>query len=192
MELESQRPVGKFTKLKFKVKGWPRWVKILLIIAILITLASLLVPKKDTALGAIKTIQVEKQDIEQSIITNGRLESTEKQEFFTPVDSTLMELSVKVGDRVEKGQVLGRLDTNELGRQYQQAVAKLAALEASLARAQAVDDELALKQAEASYDKAKNNLERINYLFQGEAIPIEQVEAAKVEYARAEVDYQQA
>ncbi|MEG6510665.1 efflux RND transporter periplasmic adaptor subunit [Desulforamulus ruminis] len=191
LELENQKALGKWTKIKGRIKGLPRWLKWTTVILLgLGVLAGILFSRPDSGNGLpMETAKVEKRGIEQSIVANGGLDSENKQEFFTPEDSTLMELSVKVGDRVRKGQVLGRLDTMELGRLNEEANAKLAQLEAELVRARANDDGLNLAHAEAAFNKAKNKLERITYLHKEGAVTVEELEAAKVEFTQAQADY---
>ncbi|CCO08147.1 HlyD family secretion protein [Desulforamulus hydrothermalis] len=187
MEIQRVEEAGRFVKLKH-IKGWPRRVKITLGLGLLLVMASVLMTFNRTNGGlVVQTAKAEKRFIEQSVMSSGRLEAAEKQEFFTPVDSTLMELSVKVGDRVSQGQVLGRLDTQELGRLYQQAVARLAGLEANLVRARATNDQLNFNAADAAYQKAKNKLDRISLLYSAGAVTIEELEQAKADLAQAEV-----
>ncbi len=180
-------------KMLEKVKGWPKWIKWLLGLLMPLLLIAGVVTANQEESGIILTAEkVQKRDIVQSVISNGRLESADKQEFFTPVDSTLMELSVDVGDKVKKGELLGRLDTLELGRQYQDAKAKLAQRQAELAEAMASDDGLSLAAAEALYAKEKNNYERMEYLYKEGAVTKQELEDAKSSYAQAEVNYNEA
>ncbi|WP_238442636.1 efflux RND transporter periplasmic adaptor subunit [Desulforamulus reducens] len=191
--MENAGEASKFQKIKARFKGWPRWLKWLLGIIFLLGLGLLFFYNRSNNDDmVVQTTKVEMKSIEQSVMSTGKLESAEKQEFFTPVDSTLMEISVKVGDRLKKGQVLGRLDTQELGRLYQQAVAKLAGLEAQLARAKATDDQLTLEYNTASYEKAKNQLDRMTELHRGGAVAKTELEQAKVDFAKAEADYKEA
>lgn len=191
MELEKEQE--RVSGFKAKIRRLPRWLKwVVGIIAVLTAAVVIIGPKLKNTTVMMDTTKIAKQDLKRSVISSGRLESANKQEFFTPVDSTLMELNVEVGDRVKKGQVLGRLDTLELGRQYEDAKAKLAGREADLAKAKAKDDKLALKEAETRFNKAKNNLERKTYLFKEGAIVSEEVETAKAEYVEAETRYKEA
>jgi HlyD family secretion protein len=176
-----------------KVKGLPKWSKWLLTILLVVFIVETAISSANSKDGVpVITGDVEKRGIERSIITSGRLESADKQEFFTPVDSTLMELAVKVGDRVKKGQVLGRLDTLELGRQYENAKANLAIKEAELAKAMAINDDLDLAAAKAQYEQAKNNYDRIEQLYNGGAVNIQEMENAEVSFTQAEASYHQA
>ncbi|MEG6616186.1 efflux RND transporter periplasmic adaptor subunit [Peptococcaceae bacterium 1198_IL3148] len=183
----------KVIALWLKIKGLPTWSKwlltTLLVIFIIGTLLSI-TGNKDTGV-TVMTGKIEKRSVERSIISSGSLESVDKQEFFTPVDSTLMELTVEVGDRVKKGEVLGRLDTLELGRQYENAKANLAIKEAELAKALAINDELELAAAKAQYDQAKNHYDRTERLYNEGVVNLEEMESARVSYAQADANYQQ-
>ncbi|MDD3023099.1 MAG: efflux RND transporter periplasmic adaptor subunit [Syntrophomonadaceae bacterium] len=137
----------------------------------------------------VQMMDLKLEDIERNVVSNGRLEAATRQDFFTPVDSTLMELKVKAGDRVKKGDVLGRLDSLELARKYKNSLAVLAARQAELAKAEAVSDELNLQEAEAQYQKAQNHLERIEQLYKAGAVNIEEQESARVEEAKAKALY---
>lgn len=163
----------------------------MVIVIVLIIGAGLLIKGKNTPLP-VEVAVVGKQDLERSVFTNGRLKAVQEQNFFTPVNSTLMELKVKAGDRVHKGDVLGRLDTLELGRLYEEARANLASKEADLARAEAQSDHLDFKLAEAEYIKAKNNWDRVNTLHQAGAITLTELETSQVDLAKAEATYNEA
>ncbi len=193
MESELQQESHQQSGLRQKIKGWPRWLKWALCIVILLgTAAAAAVPRLSGNSLPVNVINIQKQDIERNVVASGRLEAVDKQEFFAPVDSTLMELAVEVGDRVKKGQFLGRLDTLELGRRYEQAKAELAGKQAALAAGKAVRDDLTLKQTKAQYDQAKNHLERIAFLHEQGAVTTEELESARVDLARADTEYQKA
>jgi HlyD family secretion protein len=142
----------------------PKWLKRLIVIILIIGIIGTIVfvKRSGQSVVPVQIGSVTQQDLNRTVVTSGRLKAVDEQEFFTPEDSTLMELNVKLGDRVKKGDVLGRLDTLELARLYQNAVATLASKKAELARAEAQDDGLILKNAEAAYIKPKNHLDRVN------------------------------
>lgn len=180
-------------KTRSKLKNIPKGIKWLGgILLLLLLIGKLAFPKASADGITVLTDEVTKRAIERSVISSGQLESANKQEFFTPVDSTLMELSVEVGDQVKKGQVLGRLDTLELGRRYEDAKANLAIKEAALARGLATNDQLNLEAALAQYQQAKNNLERTEHLYKEGVVNINELEAARVNYSQANANYQEA
>lgn len=191
MQETKTRTVGK--RIKSAVAKIPRWLKwVLVIILVLAVAGGALVVKSKNSPIPVEASKVNKQTIERNVFANGRLKAVNEQTFFTPADSTLMELRVQLGDQVKKGDVLGRVDSLELARLYQNAVAVLAGKESELARAQAVNDLLGLKMAEADYNKANNHYTRIEQLFEAGVVNIEEMESARFDLARADNSYQEA
>lgn len=190
MKLELEGAGGKWiTKIK-NISTRKKWITGIILL-LLIALGTFMASRGEQPLP-VEMATVELEDIERTVVSNGRLEAVARQDFFTPVDSTLMELKVKAGDRVKKGEVLGRLDSLELARKYKNSLALLAAREAELAKAEAVNDELKLKEAEVQYQKANNHLERVEHLYDAGAVNIEEREAAQVEEAKAQALYNEA
>lgn len=184
---------GAGLKWKTKIKNLSRRKKWIIAIAVVLVMVSgiFLFTRGETPLP-VQMADLKKEDIERTVVSNGRLEAATRQDFFTPVDSTLMELKVKAGDRVKKGDILGRLDSLELARKYKNSLAILAARQADLAKAEAVSDELNLKGSEAQYQKAKNHLDRIEELYKAGAVNIEELESARVEEAKANALFNEA
>ncbi|MEA4926889.1 MAG: efflux RND transporter periplasmic adaptor subunit [Syntrophomonadaceae bacterium] len=175
------------------VKSWPRWAKVAGLVGLLVIFAAVWGATHQSGKTAlVKTGKIERQDVRRVVFTNGNLEAQNQQTFFSPVESTLMELNVKLGDRVTQGQVLGRLDTMELGRLYQQALSNLAGKEAELAGAMASNDEQQFKAAEAAYIKDKNHRDRIKSLFAAGASSLADLEEAESILQNSYTAYQEA
>ncbi len=184
-----------------KLKALPRWKKTALIVVFIAVVSTGVwaLTGGDGNATMVKTAQVQKQDLERVVFTSGSLEAENQHTFFSPVESTLMELKVKAGDRVKKGDVLGRLDTLELERRYQEALSNLAGKEADLAKARASDDVQQFKEAEAAYNKSRNHYDRVKSLFEAGAVNREELEEAEADmqskltsYERARVMMEQA
>lgn len=192
MQLENDAKVGKIATIRARIKSIPRWIKwVSLLIIIVCIVGAFVINSKNKPLP-VGIYQMKTENIERVVFASGRLEAMDEQEFFTPVDSTLMELSVKVGDRVKAGDVLGRLDTLELERRYKDAMATLAGREAELARVKATSDVLNLKSAEMEYTKSKNKMTRLTALQAAGAVSQEEIETAQVDLARTEAAYEEA
>ncbi len=191
MQEKKTKTAGK--RIRSAVARIPKWLKWVLVIFLVFAIAggALIVKSKNSPIP-VEASKINKQTIERNVFANGRLKAVNEQTFFTPVDSTLMELKVKLGDQVKKGDVLGRLDSLELARLYQNAVAILSSKESELAKAQAVNDLLGLKMAEADYNKANNHYTRMEQLFQAGAVNVEEMESARLDLARADNSYQEA
>jgi len=180
-------------RLANTVGSWPRWAKVVGFVILLIGVASIWgVNHNNGQPLLVKVAKIERQDVKRVVFTNGNLEAENQHTFFSPVESTMMELNIKLGDRVKKGQILGRLDTMELGRLHQQALSNLASKEADLASAQSSSDEQQYKAAEASYRKDKNHSDRIKELFEAGACSIEELETAEATMQNSQTDYQKA
>jgi macrolide-specific efflux system membrane fusion protein len=99
------------------------------------------------------------------------------------------QLAVQVGDRVKAGQVIARLEQDDLRAAVEKARADLAAAEAKLAtvrngaRTQEIQaSEAAFRQAEANRLLAQVNLERYRALYQDGGIALQVVDTAARDY----------
>lgn len=192
MSGEQEMKARKNGKFSFRMRNWPRWGKWIfgiLIFTVLLGVPAFLATKNKGSALSVVTTKIARQEIEKTVVANGRLDAATKQEFFAPVDSILMDLSVKVGDAVKKGQNMGRLDTLALQRDLEDAKAQLAGKKAALAKARSTNDQLALKHKEAQYDQAKKQLERQESLYQQGVVTVEALEEARTQFAGAEKEY---
>ena len=71
----------------------------------------------------VKTVKAEIKPIQDNVFASGRVRLCAKQEFYTFTGTTVEELSVSPGDRVSKGQVLGKLNAEEIEDDYNEAKA---------------------------------------------------------------------
>ena len=179
-------------KVRAIVAKVPRWLKWVFIILLVVVIAGALIVKSNNSPLPVEGYIISQQNLERNVFASGHLKAVNEQSFFTPEDSTLMELNVKLGDRVKKGETLGRLDSMELARLYQNAAAALSRKEAELAQAEGVNNLLGLKMAEADYNKANNHYTRVKRLLQAGAANAEDMEAAQLDLARTENAYYEA
>lgn len=175
------------------VGGWPRWARAGCLILLLGSAATIWgVAHGQGQAMLVKVGKIERQDVKRIVFTNGNLEAENQHTFFSPVESTMMELNIKLGDRVTKGQILGRLDTMELGRLYQQALSNLASKEADLAAALASNDDQQYRAAEASYIRDKNHRDRTKALYDAGACSAEELETAESAMQTSRIAYEEA
>jgi RND family efflux transporter MFP subunit len=117
-------------------------------------------PKKDPP----KTAKVERGDVVVAVRETGTVEPIKRVEVKSKVAGALVLLAVEEGDRVEKGQLIARLDAPEVEAQRDQARAQLDAARARLeqARLSYVRDrelvESQVKQAEANLRVARSGV----------------------------------
>jgi len=134
---------------------------------------------------AIRSTIVERGTMLVAVSASGSVEPQARVDLAFEVPGLVAEVSVAVGDAVETGDVLARLDTDQLALQVQQAQASLASAEAQLAQLQAnaqpgeIENAQAnLRAAEAQVGAAAANLDQL----QGDASEA-QIAAAEAELA---------
>lgn len=158
----------------------------------------------------IKVEPVKAQRLAVGIKTTGQIETlpNQKVEVRAPVSGTVVELLVKPGDKVSKGQVLAVLSSSELGQLRVESVSKRAEAEGNLQQAQAdfklaqenYDRQLQISAAEIA--QAKTQLTAVTQQYEQEQQLVNnrsvvkvakenyqrQVEISQAEIARAETE----
>lgn len=128
-------------------------------------------PAVKEALRPVRTLTVQAQTGERTRTLAGTAQAGQESRLSFKVGGTLSQLGVKVGDRVDAGQVIARIDPKDLQLQVQQA-------EASLAN------------AEAQFRNADADYERVRSLYEKGNTSRKDLDAARAgsESARAQVD----
>jgi HlyD family secretion protein len=141
------------------------------------------VGKKAGWFGKAATIKVAveyaiRREITETITANGRIQPEKEVKISPDVSGEIVELNVKEGDSVEKGQLLLRIKPDVYISQRDRSLAAI-----SSARAR-------LTQAEAQFKQAELSFERTKQLFSENAISQSDYEQAEASYnvAKAEVD----
>jgi len=176
-----------------------RW-KVLLGLGLVLLVVALvmlnLARSRSEAAIPVSTVSVETQEIENTVFATGALEPAERQEFFAVTGATLDELMVAEGDRVQRGDVLGRLDTAALRAELHNAEAALAkqrALYREKVRPDPEDlapDEAAVRQSAVQLELAEADLERTQFLFDQGAVPEVDLEKARALALQREAEHE--
>jgi HlyD family secretion protein len=157
-------------------------LKILLpIVLVLIIFA--VIGKKQGWFGKALTIKVavensEKRTIIETITANGKIQPEKEVKISPDVSGEIVELTIKEGDQVKKGQLLLRIKPDTYISQKDRSMAAI-----SSARARLVQSEAQFTQAELSYKRSKQ-------LYEEQTISKSEYEQAEASYsvAKAEVD----
>jgi HlyD family secretion protein len=131
-----------------------KW-KIVLGIAVAIVLAVVLMGSlrnKDRNLPHVTTAKVEKIDLLSKVTANGKIQARLKVDLSALVMGQIVNLAVKEGDKVGKGQLLLQIDKAQLAAAALGSEASLAAMRNDLAAARATAE-----QARLDYERAKQN-----------------------------------
>lgn len=153
-------------KLKGKIKKRYFLFAIILIVAVIALWRTLNAP-----LPQYQTLIVRPGDLQQSVLATGKLDALRKVDVGAQVSGQLKTLSVAIGDKVKKDQLLGVIDPEQAQNQIKEVEATLMEL-----RAQRV-------QAEAEWKLARVTLSRQQQLAKTQAVSQQDLDTAATEMA---------
>jgi HlyD family secretion protein len=155
----------------------------ILIIVVVVLLIFAVIGKKAGWFGKAVTVKVaveyaEKRMITETITANGKIQPEKEVKITPDVSGEIIELTVKEGDPVEKGQLLLRIKPDIYISQKDRSMAAISSARARLAQVEAQ-----FKQSELSYKRTKQ-------LYEEQTISRSEYEQAEASYnvAKAEVD----
>ncbi|OEH86705.1 hypothetical protein BHU72_00050 [Desulfuribacillus stibiiarsenatis] len=121
----------------------------------------------------------------------GELETYREVKIMPKTPGKVTQVFVKVGDEVKQGQRLLTLDTTDTLNQMKQQESQITSIEAQIRQAQAnmktqqSNANVRVTSAKVAYEDAKKNLERTEALYEGGAVPLQQLDTAKLQYTNA-------
>ena len=125
----------------------------------------------------VQTAKVTRQTIIETIDASGKVQPEKEVKISADISGEIIELSVKEGDKVKKGDLLVRIKPD----QYQSAVEKAKAV-VNNSKATLANTRAAYTQAKASLEKAKITYERNKKLYEQKAI-------SEADYQNIEADF---
>ena len=143
---------------KKKKKGKLKWILIgVLVLVLLFVAKNLLFPAKP--MGTMVSVQaLTKGDVQEKISLSGPVSGTDAQQVTSGLHAKVTEILVKEGDKVEKGQVLARLDKTDVNTALEAAKTQL-----DLAKANKTEAE---KNLRLEYEKNQTILKNAELDFQ--------------------------
>jgi multidrug efflux pump subunit AcrA (membrane-fusion protein) len=117
----------------------------------------------------------------------GTVQSRDEVDVSPRIAARILEVTVRSGDRVEKNQVLVRLDDSDLTAAMRRAREQAAAAEAGIAQAKE-----AVVEAEAALELAAKEKERITALFEKKVVPRQELDQALSRYRQSQAAVNQA
>lgn len=155
----------------------------ILVIVVVVLLIFAVIGKKAGWFGKAVTVKVaveyaEKRQITETITANGKIQPEKEVKITPDVSGEIVELTVKEGDPVEKGQLLLRIKPDVYISQRDRSLAAISSARARLA------------QAEAQFTQSELSFKRTKQLFAEQTISKSDYEQAEASYnvAKAEVD----
>ena len=133
-------------------KGYLLWLAVVLAAVIALKMTVLAPPQ-------VKTVRIEKRDLTAEVYGNGTVEAKVVVGVSSKITGRIVELHADQGDRVQRGQLLARLESDDLVHQAQQSEAGLSRSAANLNAEQAN-----LQKAKANLVLAEKNAVRFKTL----------------------------
>jgi HlyD family secretion protein len=156
---------------------------VLIVVGILVILA--IVGNKMGWIGKGKTVQVavtkaENKSITETVSASGKIQPEVEVKLSPEVSGEIVELTVKEGDAVKKGQLLCRIKPDILVSGYDRSVASYNAQKASVASSQQQ-----LIQSQANFKNVEAKYQRSEKLHKDKVISAAEFDAARAEYLTA-------
>ncbi len=154
-----------------------------------ILLIVVIVGKKQGWLGKGETLQVAvdktaKRSLIETVTASGKINPQTEVKLSSEVSGEVIQLNVKEGDSVKRGQLLCVVNPSIYEAVVTQANASVNQFKANLASANA-----SLIQAKAALDNSKRNFERNEQLHNSKVISDMEYEASKLQYDQAQSNY---
>jgi HlyD family secretion protein len=128
----------------------------------------------------VATEKAAERDITETVTANGKVKPHLEVKITAEVSGEIVELPVKEGDVVKKGQLLCKIRPDVLKSEYERSVASYNTQKASVGNAKQM-----LAQAQATYDGQLSIYERDETLYKNKVITTAEFEAAKASYLGA-------
>jgi len=128
----------------------------------------------------ISTEKASKRTLTEVVSASGKVQAEIEVKLSSEVSGEIVQLSVKEGDVVKRGQLLCKIRPDILQSGYNRAIASLNAQKATLGSAQQQ-----LKQAEANFKNTEARYRRSNELFKQKVLSAAEFDAAQAEYQSA-------
>src|SRR6266850_5365546 len=138
-------------------------------------------PKIDPA----KLVKVERIDLTRSVVAVGKIEAANKVEIKSKASGIIEKLPFEIGQVVHQGQVICKLDENDLLPRVREAKASLTTAEAALSSARAEYERNKVDAAGPDLPFLKRDLERARTLFVGGLIAPQARDESEKQYEMA-------
>lgn len=106
------------------------------------------------------TYTVQRGDVTDALVLNGRVAATRSQDLFFKQEGYLTQVHVQSGDRVERGQLIAEIDPGTLPNKISEAQSRLATLQESIAL-NAQRSQLDVRSAELALEDARSQLAQL-------------------------------
>ncbi len=130
----------------------------------------------------VQTTPIKRENIESHIQSTGKIFSMDKRDITSDVEEKIEKMYVQKGDKVEKGQILMKLEETNIRYKIKDARLRLTMEEESLRQLEREGNtelEINLSNARIKYEDAKNTYERNKKLYEENVIPKVELDKSK-------------
>jgi membrane fusion protein, multidrug efflux system len=134
--------------------------------------------EKEKQVATVEVAKAERKDLARKISLNANIEPLHKATLYAKAAGYLKWISVDIGDRVKKGEVIAEMEIPEMVEEYQQVKAKLRGAKANY------------KKAVADFELQKQTYQRIKDIWEAEpgAVAKQDVDVAKAKFELAKAN----
>src|SRR5258708_1200079 len=143
------------------------------------------VGKGSTKIDPAKLVKAERIDLTRSVVAVGKIEAANKVEIKSKASGIIEKLPFEIGQVVRQGQVICKLDENDLLPRVREAKASLTTAEAALSSAKAEYERNKVDAAGPDLPFLKRDLERARTLFAGGLIAPQARDESEKQYEMA-------
>jgi HlyD family secretion protein len=161
-----------------KISKKKMWIAVAIVAVVAIIVVAAVIKGKGSDGIKVATEKVMKRTIIQTVSSNGKIQPEKDIKISPYISGEVVELYVKEGDQVKKGDLLAKIDPEIYISQFDQSEASVNTQKANLANSKA-----RLAQLKAQFDNAKLNFDRQEKLFQQNVI-------SKAEYDQSKSAFQ--
>jgi len=166
---------------KNKLLRWLLIITVGLIVFVIIGKAAGWFGKGDVIKVAVE--KVKKRNIIESVTASGKIEPETEVKISPDVSGEIVELPVKVGDRVTKGQLLAKIKPEIYESFLERAEAAV-----NTSRSQLLSAKARLEQARGGFEKAETNYQRNKKLFEKKLISPAEFESNEASYESSKAE----
>ncbi len=157
------------------------WIIITVVAVIALIVIAVLVKGKRSEGTKVATEKVAKRTIIQTVSSNGKIQPEKDIKISPYISGEVVELLVKEGDQVKKGDLLAKIDPEIYISQFDQSEASLNTQKANLANSKA-----RLAQVKAQFENARLTFERQEKLFKENVISKSEYDQSKAAFQVAQ------
>ncbi|MCJ8211930.1 efflux RND transporter periplasmic adaptor subunit [Mucilaginibacter sp. RS28] len=131
----------------------------------------------------VATDKAAQRDINETVSASGKIKPEVEVKISSEVSGEIVDLPIKEGDVVKKGQLLCRIRPDILKSGYERAVASF-----NTQKAQVANTEQGLKQAEANFANTESVFKRTEQLYKSKVVTAAEFEQARANYNAAKAN----